>query len=356
MIQRLLAALLLPIASVLPAPARADTLVDHVNGLSLSESGQVEHFNGLVIGNDGRITAVLHGGDKRPRADFAVDGQGRTLLPGLILPAFPLMPAALAAITPSGVTGPLPPPRPEDRDLALATIQPQLFAHGITTVTDMGTSIEDWQTYRRAGDEGRLALRVLAYAGGTPAMALIAGPRPTPWLYDDRLRLGGTYLEAPARPGPAGEVQLKNQMSRAAMDHFQPAVHAMPETEPAVRAAFAELSETYRGDRRWRVETAPLAVALPDVLAEMAGSLDRLGVLRRYTIDAARNAFAEGRLGRIAIGGRADFFLIDADPQLAGAGELRGAHVLATWIGGRKVWAVAATTPAPSGKETSEGR
>ncbi|MBU6268978.1 MAG: amidohydrolase family protein [Sphingomonadales bacterium] len=344
--KRGLVALLLALSS----PAAADTLVDRVNGLTFTADGRLDRFTGLLIANDGRVAQVLHAGDKRPRADFAVDGRQRTLLPGFIVPALRLMPVALAAITPANA-GPLPPPRPEDRDLALATLQPRLLARGITTVADMGTTIEDWQAWRRAGDEGRLSIRIVTYAAGTSAMTLIAGPRPTPWLYDDHLRATGVLLEAAANPTPASEVQLKNWMSRAAMDHFQPTVIANATAAPTVQKAIDELAQTYQGDRRWRIE-ATVPATLPEPLAEMAAGLDRTAVLKRLTIDAAQTLFAEGRLGRLTAGARADFVLVDADPELSSASDLRAAKVAETWVGGRKVWGAAAAGqgPAPEGR------
>ena len=47
-------------------------------------------------------------------------------------------------------------------------------ALGITGIADMGTTIDDWQAYRRAGDEQRLYVRIMAYAGGIDAMVAIA--------------------------------------------------------------------------------------------------------------------------------------------------------------------------------------
>ena len=141
----------------------------------------------------------------------------------------------------------------------------------------MGTSIEDWQAFRRAGDLGRLRLRIMSYALGVETMALIGGPGPTPWLYADRLRLNGVklysdgalgsrgallkapYADAPQIRGIArtAETQLKNLMSRAAMDNFQIAVHAIGDAANAQALdAFADLSATYKGDRRWRIEHA----------------------------------------------------------------------------------------------------
>jgi len=377
---------LLCAAGALPLPALADTLIDHVEGLTFDRAGTVERLTGIVIGNEGRIVQVLKSGDKRPaRVDYLLDGKGRVLLPGLVdahahvmalgLTALTLdlsstkslaeaqarvaayaaahpdrawivgrgwdsarwgtdaLPAAAdldavvadrpvwlvsadghagwangaalkaAGITPASKdpaggriaraapggrpTGALietalalvdkvvPPPRPEDRDLALATAQDRLLASGITAVTDMGTTIEDWQTYRRAGDAGTLRLRVVAYAAGTEAMSLIGGPAPSPWLYGDRLKLNGValtldgglatrgaWLKAPyadaagqgglSRLNPA---QLRNLMSRAAIDRFQIAVEA--NGDAAVGAALDavdELAQTYKGDRRWRIE------------------------------------------------------------------------------------------------------
>jgi predicted amidohydrolase YtcJ len=173
----------------------------------------------------------------------------------------------------------VPAPRPEDRDLALATAQSLLLAKGVTAVADMGTSIEDWQTFRRAGDLGSLRIRIMAYAAGTDAMMLIGGPGPTPWLYDDRLRLNGVkliadgalgsrgallkapYTDAPPNRGLAiaSPTQLKNLMSRAAIDNFQIAVHAIGDgANAAVLDAIGELGEVYKGDRRWRIEHAQI--------------------------------------------------------------------------------------------------
>jgi predicted amidohydrolase YtcJ len=57
---------------------------------------------------------------------------------------------------------------------------------------DMGTTLDDWMTYRRMGDNrhcSRCASQ-LCRAASTHALA-VGGQGPTPWLYDDRLRMGG---------------------------------------------------------------------------------------------------------------------------------------------------------------------
>ncbi|GGD98678.1 amidohydrolase [Tsuneonella deserti] len=173
----------------------------------------------------------------------------------------------------------VPAPRPDEYDLALSKAQEILLAKGVTAAADMGTTIEAWQSMRRAGDLGWLRVRIMAYAAGVPAMELIGGPGPTPWLYGDRLRMGGVklyldgalgsrgaWLKAPYADDPKNTglplmdgTQLRNLMSRAALDKFQVAVHAIGDAANAeVLGAVEELSDTYKGDRRWRVEHAQI--------------------------------------------------------------------------------------------------
>ena len=169
----------------------------------------------------------------------------------------------------------VPVPRPAERDLALAEAQKKLLSQGITAIADMGTSIEDWQSYRRAGDAGWLSIRIFGYAGGIDNMVAIAGPRPTPWLYDDKLRLGGVklyldgalgsrgawlkkpYTDAPGQTGLQflASAEIRNLMVRASMDGFQTAIHAIGDAANAeVIGAIEELAQTYPKDRRWRIE------------------------------------------------------------------------------------------------------
>ena len=171
----------------------------------------------------------------------------------------------------------VPPPLPEDRDMAIYAAQRLLFANGITAAADMGTSIEDWMSLRRAGDAGWLQMRVMAYADSVETMLLVGGPGPTQWLYDDRLRLNGVklyldgalgsrgaLLKAPYADDPrstglaiANGTQLRNNISRAAMDDFQVAIHAIGDAANAeALSAIEDLSGDYGGDRRWRIEHA----------------------------------------------------------------------------------------------------
>ena len=335
----------------------------------------------------------------------------------------------------------IPPPRPEDRDYAFAVAQDIFFSHGVTATTDMGTSIEDWQTYRRAGDTGRLRMRVMTYALGVDNMVLIGGTGPTPWLYDDRLRLNGVKLYADGALGSRGaslkapysdaptakglriitDTQLKNLMSRAALDHFQVAVHAIgDEANAAVLGAIEELAPTYGGDRRWRIEHAQIVdpadiprfghngiiasmqpvhqtsdrlmaekrlgpnrlkgayawksiqatgaklafgsdapVEIPDPFAGMAAAISRQGpdgapqggwqpqervtreeALAAYTVNGAYAGFAEGRFGRLVVGERADFIIVDRDPLLSSPADLAQTKISRVYVAGQLMWDV----------------
>ena len=238
----------------------------------------------------------------------------RPMRPALGAPAGVLVDAATALVAHA-----VPPPRPEDRDLALSTAQGILLRHGITAAADMGTTIEDWQAFRRAGDLGRLQLRIMSYALGTDAMALIAGSGPTPWLYDDRLRMGGVklfldgalgsrgawlkepYADAPTTRGlpQLSDTALKNLMSRAAIDHFQVAVHAIGDAaNSAVLDAIGDMADTYKGDRRWRIEHAQI-IAPADFarLGTLNASAGHIVVSMQPTHETSDRVMAEARLG-----------------------------------------------------------
>ncbi|MDY7097425.1 MAG: amidohydrolase family protein [Pseudomonadota bacterium] len=214
----------------------------------------------------------------------------------------------------------VPKPRPEDRDAAFAKAQERLIANGITAVADMGTPIEDWQTFRRAGDRGTLKVRIVSYASSVEAMELIGGPGPTPWLYDDKLRLAGIKLYLDGALGSRGatliepyedmpntrglplltQAQLRNLMSRAALDNFQTAIHAIGDAANRdVLDAIEELSDTYKGDRRWRIEHSQIVD--PDDLARFG----RHGVIASMQpLHQTSDMFmAEARLGEDRLGG-----------------------------------------------------
>ena len=214
----------------------------------------------------------------------------------------------------------VPQPLPKERDAAFLQAQQILLRYGVTAVADMGTSGEDWLAYRRLGDRGALRVRVMSYAMGVETALAVGGGEPTPWLYADKLRMGGVklyadgalgsrgawlkqpYADAPGQVG-AGfmtHAQLQNRMSRAAMDGWQVAVHAIGDRANAqVLDAIEEMAHTYKGDRRWRIEHAQVVdpVDLPrfgqnGVIASM-----------QPTHETSDRLMAEARLGPARLSG-----------------------------------------------------
>ena len=205
----------------------------------------------------------------------------------------------------------IPAPRPAERDIALGKAQKTLLSRGIASIADMGTRIEDWQSYRRAGDAGWLNIRIFGYADGTKNMVDIAGPAPSPWLYDDKLRLGGVLLRldgALASKGAwlkspyagntqtsgmqiLGSAELRNLMVRASMDGFQTAIKASGNAagEEAIYAV-GELAETFKGDRRWRIENMQY---LDDADNVRLGKLGIIASIQPHRIASDKNIIGQ---------------------------------------------------------------
>jgi predicted amidohydrolase YtcJ len=337
------------------------------------------------------------------------------------------------------VTKHIPALTPREQNAAFLAAQDKLLSLGITAAADMGTSGQDWQIYRRMGDLGLLKVRILSYASGVETALAVAGQGPTPWLYAEHLRMGGIklyddgalgsrgawlkadYADAPGNKGLPflTDDQLLNSMTRGAMDGFQIAVHAIGDrANQQVLDAIEVLSDTYKGDRRWRIEHAQIVdpkdlprfgkfgtiasmqpvhqtsdmhmaearlgearldgayawrsmlqngsrlafgsdfpVESPDPWAGWAASFTRQDasgqpfggwrpqeVVTReqgwagFTTGAAYAGFAEDKIGRIAVGMRADFLIVDRDPVLAAPADLRATKVIETWVGGDRVW------------------
>ncbi len=229
----------------------------------------------------------------------------------------------------------VPAPRAADRDQALAKAQELLLSQGITAIADMGTTMQDWQSYRRAGDRGWLRIRIMSYAAGVDEMVAIGGTGPTPWLYDDKLRLNGVklyldgalgsrgaWLKQPYtdKPGEKGlafidDTKLLNQMSRAAMDNYQIAVHAIgDQANTQILGAIEQLSQSFKGDRRWRIEHAQI-VDPADIQA-----FGRNGIIASMqpVHQTSDRLMAEARLGQTRLlGAYAWKSILDAGGKLA---------------------------------------
>jgi predicted amidohydrolase YtcJ len=251
----------------------------------------------------------------------------------------------------------VPAPLPRERDAALMKAQEILLGSGITAATDMGTSAEDWNSFRRLGDAGRLRVRILSYAAGIDPLIAIAGGAPTPWLYDGRLRMIGLNLDLDGALGTRGawlkadyadapgerglrlldDARLRNLMSRAAMDGFQVALEAAGDaaSEQALDA-IEELSLTYKGDRRWRIEQSRFidpadvhrlggngiiaSVQPARTASEAVTAADRLGPSRALAVNAWRPMLDAG--ARLAFG--TDFPAAAPDPFAGIAAAMEG--------------------------------
>ena len=229
----------------------------------------------------------------------------------------------------------IPAPKPAERDLALGKAQDILLANGVTSIADMGTTMQDWQSFRRAGDKGQLKIRIVSYASGIDDMVAIAGPAPSPWLYDDHLKLAGVklyidgalgsrgallkepYADKPGESGLAmlSSAQLKNKMSRAAMDGFQTAVHAIgDQANDDILSAIEELEATYKGDRRWRVEHAQIVDPVDIGRFAATGTIASMQPVHQ----TSDRQMAEARLGPARLqGAYAWKSLIDSGTKLA---------------------------------------
>ncbi|MFL6729990.1 MAG: amidohydrolase [Sphingomicrobium sp.] len=361
--------------------AAAEILISNVNGIQVGPDGKLQHFGALLIDDNGRVESVIKMPTPRvKRYDRLIDGQGKTLLPGLIdahghvlglgfsalqldlvgtsslddlkarLKAyaaahpearwiqgrgwnqelwpdksFPTAadldsvvgdrPVVLervdghaivvnsAAMKAAGVTAAtrsppggrienglfvdnaialigkaVPPATPAENDQALAKAQDILLGYGVTGVGSMSTSLGDWQAMRRAGQAGRLNVRLMVYADELKLLGEV--PRPTPWLYGDRLRMVGIKYYADGALGSRGawlkqpyadkpdsrglqfhsDAELSDLQRRAAAAGFQIATHAIGDAANAqVIASYEQLSKQYGADRRWRIEHFQIA-------------------------------------------------------------------------------------------------
>jgi hypothetical protein len=169
----------------------------------------------------------------------------------------------------------VPAPTAAQQDEALANAQRILLGFGVTAAADMGTDVEAWETYRRAGEAGRLQVRIMSYALDVDNMRKLAPNGPTEWLYGDRLRMGGVKLYADGALGSRGawlkqpyadkpdthglrfltDAELRAKADEAAKTGIQLAVHAIGDAANAQAIGTYEwLNTKYGGDRRWRIE------------------------------------------------------------------------------------------------------
>jgi hypothetical protein len=160
----------------------------------------------------------------------------------------------------------------------MAKAQDILLRYGVTGVGAMSTSLDDWKAMRRAGDAGRLQIRIMAYGEGVDLVHALR--KPTPWMYGDRLRMGGIKFYADGALGSRGawlkqsyadkpdtrglqfhsDAEMLSLADQAAAAGFQVATHAIGDAANAqVISVYEQLSKKYGTNRRWRIEHFQIA-------------------------------------------------------------------------------------------------
>jgi len=178
-----------------------------------------------------------------------------------------------------------PEPTARQRDAAFEKAQDILLGYGVTGVGSMSTSLDAWNTFRRAGDARNLRVRLMVYLLDDPTHMkpgpdpLTVIPHPTGWMYGDRLRAVGTkffddgalgsrgawlkqpYADAPGVTGNQlhSDAELRQLEDKAAAAGFQIATHAIGDAANAqVIRTYEWLDGKYGTNRRWRIEHAQI--------------------------------------------------------------------------------------------------
>jgi predicted amidohydrolase YtcJ len=409
-------ALLAALAALLASPAWSTTVINHVNGIQVGADGKLQHFSALVIGNDGKIAQVIPVGMmvKLAGVDTVIDGQGKTLLPGLIdghghvlglgfsalqldlvgtsslqdlqqrlksyaaahpvsrwivgrgwnqelwpvknfptaadldsvVPDRPVVlervdghavvantaamkAAGLTAATPapSGgrienglfvdnaielVTKAIPDSTPAEYDQALAKAQDILLSYGVTGVGSMSTGLGDWNAMRRAGEAGKLQVRLMVYADELKLLPQV--PHPTGWLYGDKLRMVGIKFYADGALGSRGawlkkpyadkpetsglqfhsDAEMLKLADTAASNGFQIATHAIGDAANAQAiSVYEQMSKKYGTNRRWRIENFQIVDPVDIPRLKPAGIIASM----QPTHQTSDRLMAEKRLG-----------------------------------------------------------
>lgn len=171
----------------------------------------------------------------------------------------------------------IPAPSPDDLDRAFARAQDILLGFGVTGVGSMSTGLGDWEAMKRAGETGHLNVRFMVYANELNLLKV--EPRPTPWMYGDRLRMVGIKFYADGALGSRGawlkrpysdmpdmrglqfhsDAELRSLTDTAASHGFQIAIHAIGDAANAqVIGTYEWLNSKYGTARRWRIEHAQI--------------------------------------------------------------------------------------------------
>lgn len=236
------------------------------------------------------------------------------------------------------------------RDAALERALAMSVRQGLTGVHDMGTSQQDFEQLRRFADEGRLPLRISAYADGeNDALAWLCANGPyrhaggrlqmqgLKLLIDGALGSRGAamiedYSDDPGNRGLliVDETNFERIVRKGDGCRLQVATHAIGDRgNHIVLDTYARvLGDRATGDHRWRIEHAQI-VALDDIprfaalkvtasmqpthaTSDMPWAQDRVGPVRIAGAYAWRRFAEQG----VALALGSDFPVESPDPRL----------------------------------------
>lgn len=208
----------------------------------------------------------------------------------------------------------IPEATPAMNDSMLAEAQKALLAVGIVGAADMGTDVDDWQAYQRAGRAGTLKVRIFSYAAGLSNWRIIHDGTPTGWTFGDRLALVGTKLYADGALGSRGAFlkepyadkpdtrglslidsdALYGQAYEVSEGGGQLAVHAIGDAANAqVIGVFEKIGDTYGRYHRPRIEHFQVVAPADIARLKPAGIVASM----QPTHQTSDRLMAEARLG-----------------------------------------------------------
>jgi len=207
-----------------------------------------------------------------------------------------------------------------EADAAAAKAQEIMLGFGLTATGDMGTEPAGWAAMNRAGEAGRLNVRIMSYSFGLDTLKAIGLSAPTDWKYGDHLQMGGVKFYADGALGSRGawlkrpysdkpdthglqfhsDAEMRDLTGKAAAMGFQIATHAIGDAANAqVISTYEGLSQQYGAGHRWRIEHAQVVDPADIPRIAKAGIIASM----QPTHQTSDRLMAEKRLGPDRLGG-----------------------------------------------------
>ena len=241
----------------------------------------------------------------------------------------------------------LPAATPGERRLALRAAIEQAHRRGVTSVQDIGASVEDLELYDALRREQELELRVYAALRGesemTEAQLSALGDLREKYSDDPVFKTGAITLVA----DESASEDLRHIVSELDERGWQVIIQAIGESaariaRDAVDYASRRNPAPERG-RRHRVERANDGLEDPGVQLAVTERATLAQALDAYTRDAAWASFDEHRKGTLERDMLADLVILTTDVFAAPAGRMVDPEVAVTIFDGRVVYTRGAT-------------